>query len=93
MFTRRFYKTGERKRAASGGVLAVTCGSLEESFSTDLDSLGKALRKLLGDAPLELRSHYLRKIVRPLSIIGYALRYSKLCRIVTTIVVDGTNSE
>jgi hypothetical protein len=71
---------GVRKRAASGGVLAVTCGSLEESFSTEIDPLGKTLRKLSGDAPLELRSHYLRKIVRPLSIIGYALNVSDIIR-------------
>jgi hypothetical protein len=31
------------------------------------------LRKLLGNAPFELRSHYVRKNLRPLVIIGYNL--------------------
>jgi hypothetical protein len=55
-------------------VLRATCGSLEESFSTEIDPLGKALRKLFGDGPLELRSHDVRKNLDPLLIIGYALK-------------------
>jgi hypothetical protein len=81
-----------RKRAASGGVLAVTCGSLEESFSTDLDPLGKALRKLFGDGSFELRSHYLRKNLDLLSIIGYALSMFSLFFIMAMWIIAALES-